>query len=61
MSETATSRTRTTKGFPRWPMTRYAAARPNGCPALHSAPRASPKRIVNANSIKADQPNLRAQ
>src|SRR5580692_1144764 len=29
MSETATFRTRTTKGFPRWSMTRYAAARPN--------------------------------
>jgi hypothetical protein len=28
MSETATFRTRTTKGFPRWSMTRYAAARP---------------------------------
>jgi hypothetical protein len=52
MSETATSRTRTTKGFPRWSMTRYAAARPNRCPALHSAPRPSPKRIVNATQSK---------
>ena len=48
MSETATFRTRTTKGFPRWSMTRYAAARPNMGPASHSTPRASPKRIVNA-------------
>jgi hypothetical protein len=52
MSETATSRTATTKGFPRWSMTRYAAARPNTCPALHSAPRASPKRIVNTPQSK---------
>src|SRR3979490_3514654 len=36
MSETATFRTRTTKGFPRWSMTRYAAARPNTGPASHS-------------------------
>ena len=52
MSETATFRTRTAKGFPRWSMTRYAAARPNTWPALHSAPRASPKRIVNAAPSK---------
>jgi hypothetical protein len=52
MSETATFRTRTTKGFPRWSMTRYATARPNTCPALHSAPRASPKRIVNGTQSK---------
>jgi hypothetical protein len=52
MSETATSRTPTTKVFPRWSMTRYAAARPNRCPALHSAPRPSPKRIVNATQSK---------
>jgi hypothetical protein len=51
MSETATFRTRTTNGFPRWSMTGYAAARPNTCPALHSAPRASPKR-VNATQSK---------
>src|ERR1700716_1041382 len=55
MSETATFRTRTTKGFPRWSMTRYAAARPNTCLALHSAPRASPKRIVNAQSKPISQ------
>ena len=42
MRETATFRTRTAKGFPRWPTTRYAAARPNTWPALHSAPPASP-------------------
>ena len=52
MSETATFRTRTTKGLPRWSMTRYATARPNTCPALHSAPRPSPKRIVNAAQSK---------
>jgi hypothetical protein len=52
MSKTATFRTPTTKGFPRWSMTRYAAARPNTCPALHSAPRASPKRTVNATQSK---------
>ena len=52
MSETATFRTRTTKGFPRWSMTRYAAARPNMGPASHSTPRASPKRVVNAAQSK---------
>jgi hypothetical protein len=52
MSETATLRTRTTKGLPRWSITGCAAARPNTCPALHSAPRASPKRIVNATQSK---------
>jgi len=52
MSQTATFRTPTTKGFPRWSMTGYAAARPNTCPASHSAPRASPKRIVNATQSK---------
>ena len=52
MSETATFRTRTTKGFPRWSMTRYAAARPNIGPASHSTPRASPKRVVNAAQSK---------
>src|ERR1700731_3589352 len=52
MSETATSRTRTTKGFPRWSMTGYAAARPNMGPASHSTPRASPKRAVNAAQLK---------
>jgi hypothetical protein len=51
MSETATFRTQTTKRFPRWSITGYAAARPNTCPALHSAPRASPKR-VNATQSK---------
>src|ERR1700731_37933 len=45
-------RTRTTKGFPRWSMTRYAAARPNMGPASHSTPRASPKRVVNAAQSK---------
>src|SRR5882672_7206217 len=55
MSETATFRTRTTKGFPRWSMTRYAAARPNTWLALHSAPRAPPKRIVNAQSKPISQ------
>ena len=48
MSKTATFRTPTTKRFLRWSITGYAAARLNTCPALHSAPRASPKRIVNA-------------
>ena len=48
MSETATFRTQTTKRFPRWSITGYAAARPNTCPASHSAPHASPKRIVDA-------------
>jgi hypothetical protein len=52
MSETATFRTRTTKGFPRWSITGCADARPNTSPALHSAPRASPKRIVNATQSK---------
>jgi hypothetical protein len=52
MSETATFSTPITKGLPRWSMTRYAAARPNTGPALHSAPRASPKRIVNAAPSK---------
>ena len=52
MSEIATFRTRTTEGFPRWSMTRYAAARPNTWLALHSAPRAPPKRIVNATQSK---------
>ncbi|MEA2821080.1 MAG: hypothetical protein QOJ86_3084 [Bradyrhizobium sp.] len=55
MSETATFRTRTTKGFPRWSMTSYAAARPNTWPASHSAPRASRKRIVNAQSKPVSQ------
>ena len=59
MSETATFRTRTAKGFPRWSMTRYAAARPNTCPALHSAPRASRKPIVNAQSKSISQTNRR--
>src|SRR6266849_1772140 len=52
MSETAAFRTPTTKRFPRWSITGYAAARPNTSPALHSAPRASPKRIVNATQAK---------
>ncbi len=59
MSETATFRTRTAKGFPRWSMTRYAAARPNTWPALHSAPRASRKRIVNPQSKSISQTNRR--
>ena len=53
MKETATFRT--AKGFPRWSATRYAAARPNTWPALHSAPRASRKRIVNAQSKPISQ------
>ena len=53
MSETETFRT--ANGFPRWSMTRYAAARPNTWPALHSAPRASPKRTVNAQSKPVSQ------
>ncbi len=53
MSETATFRT--AKGFPRWSMTRYAAARPNTWPASHSLPLASPKRIVNAQSKPISQ------
>ena len=52
MSETATVRTPTIKGFPRWSKTGYAAARPNTCPALHSAPHASQKPIVNAIQSK---------
>ena len=59
MSKTATSRTRTTKDFSRWSMTGYAAARPNTCPALHSAPPASRKRIVNAQSKSISQTNRR--
>jgi hypothetical protein len=53
MSATATFRT--AKGFPRWSATRYAAARPNTGPASHSAPRASRKRIVNAQSKPVSQ------
>lgn len=53
MSTTATFRT--AKGFPRWSATRYAAARPNTGPALHSALRASAKRIVNAQSKPISQ------
>ena len=52
MSETETFPTPTTKGFPRWSMTRYAAARPNTCPALHSVSRAPPKPTVNATQSK---------
>jgi hypothetical protein len=52
MNETATVRTPTIKGFPRWSMTGYAAARPDTGPALHSAPQASPKRIVNVTQSK---------
>ncbi len=52
MSETATFRTPTTKRFPLWSKTGYAAARPNTCPAWHSAPRASQKPIVNAIQSK---------
>ena len=52
MSETATFLTPTTNGLPRWSLTRYAAARPNTCPVLHSAPHASAKRIVNATQSK---------
>ena len=52
MSKTATFRTLATKGFPRWSMTGYAAARPNTCPALHSTPPASPKCIVNPAQSK---------
>jgi hypothetical protein len=52
MSKTAAFRTPTTKGFLRWSMTRYAAARPNTCLALHSAPRVSPKRTVNPAQSK---------
>ena len=52
MNETATFRTPTTKRFLRWSITGYAAARPNTCPALHSTPRASPKRIVNTTQSK---------
>jgi hypothetical protein len=59
VSETATFRTRTAKGFPRWSMTRSAAARPNTWPALQSAPPASRKRIVNAQSKPISQTNRR--
>ena len=55
MIKTATFRTQTTKDFPRWSTTRYAAARPNTWPALHSAPRASPKPTVNAQSKPSSQ------
>ncbi len=51
MSKTATFHP-TAKGFPRWSMTRYAAARPNTCPALHSATQASPKRNLNTTQLK---------
>src|ERR1700719_4386167 len=34
------------------PAARYAAARPNTCPVLHSAPHASAKAIVNATQSK---------
>ena len=61
MSETETFRTRITKGFPRWSTTRCAADRPNTCPALHSAPRASPKRIADGTQSKPIGPNLRAK
>jgi hypothetical protein len=47
-SESATFRTPTAKGFPRGPMIRYAAARPNTSWERHFAPRAALKRIVNA-------------
>ncbi len=54
MSETTTFRTRATNGFLRWSMSRYATARPNTCPALHSAPRVCvfPKRTFNAAQSK---------
>src|SRR5450631_3681856 len=52
MSKTATFRTRITKGFPRWSMSRYATARPNTCLAPHSAPRLFPKRTFNAAQSK---------
>src|SRR5450631_638743 len=52
MSETATFRTRITKGFPRWSMSRYATARPNTCLAPHSVPRLFPKRTFNAAQSK---------
>jgi hypothetical protein len=51
----ATTTFRTAKDFPRWSATRCAAARPNAWPALHSAPRASPNRIVNAQSKPVSQ------
>jgi hypothetical protein len=53
MSETATFRTPTTNRLPRWSLTRYAAARPSTCQALHSAPHASAKHIVNATQSKS--------
>ena len=52
MSETATFRTPTAKGFLRWSMSRYATARPNTGPAPHSAPRVFPKRTFNAAQSK---------
>src|SRR5713101_3587662 len=52
MSETATVRTRITKGFLCWSMSRYATARPNTGPAPHSAPRVFPKRTFNAAQSK---------
>jgi hypothetical protein len=52
MSKTATFHIRATKRVPRWSMTRYAAARPSTWLALHSAPHASPKPIVNATQSK---------
>ena len=52
MSETATVRTRITKGFLRWSMSRYATARPDTCLAPHSAPRVFPKRTFNAAQSK---------
>ena len=52
MSKTATFRTPTTKGFPRWSMTGHADARPNISPTRHSVPPASQEPIVNAAQSK---------
>jgi hypothetical protein len=60
MSDTATFRTPTTKRFPRWSMTGYAAARTNTCRiAFRTA--CIPETHRQRYSIKADQPNQRAQ
>src|SRR5258708_4877522 len=55
MRQPATSRTGATNGFPGWSIPGYAAARPNTCPALHSARRASPKRVNATQSNPISQ------
>ncbi len=61
MSETATFRTPTTKRFPRWSMTGYAVARPNTVSGTAFRTACIPETHRQCYSIKADQPNQRAQ